>query len=397
MCARSLVITTAMTRSAAPLANSARGDLLDHPGLGALAHPDQDGAVADRLHVAALERGPAEVVRRRSGRRRPSWRVPVLEVGVGEHRVVAVDRGDVVGLEPAGRPEHRVDRDPAVDPARRVAGEQGVRQRRQHEHARRRPERRPASDRRAGTCRGRARTRRRSGRRSGAWRAARASSPHSTARTSSTSDRPTVYSDAASSISLRRPSSLAASASPSRSWSRKTSTPRSRILATNWSCSYCARSTHSTSSNSRSSWLVGVSRCRLSSGPVHHHLAQPADLRVDAERCHRLLRSGRPVVTGHHLGAGRRRRRSARSASSAPIAARPPVASTNRQAASTFGPIEPAGKLVLRAARRPSPVPAPAAAGVPQSAYTASTSVAMHEQVGRRPRGPAARWRGPCR
>src|SRR4051812_43264251 len=32
------------------------------------------------------------------------------------------------------------------------------------------------------------------------------------------------------------------------------------------SCSYCARSTHSTSSNSRSSWFVGVSRCRLRSG-----------------------------------------------------------------------------------------------------------------------------------
>src|SRR4051794_35021863 len=42
--------------------------------------------------------------------------------------------------------------------------------------------------------------------------------------------------------------------------------PRSRILATNWSCSYWARSTHSTSSNSRSSWFVGVSRCRLRSG-----------------------------------------------------------------------------------------------------------------------------------
>src|SRR5512132_1749656 len=46
----------------------------------------------------------------------------------------------------------------------------------------------------------------------------------------------------------------------------KTSTPRSRILATNWSCSYCARSTQSTSSKSSSSWLDGVSRWRLSSG-----------------------------------------------------------------------------------------------------------------------------------
>ena len=39
------------------------GDLLDHPGLGPLAQPDQDRPVADRLHVAALERGPAEVGR----------------------------------------------------------------------------------------------------------------------------------------------------------------------------------------------------------------------------------------------------------------------------------------------------------------------------------------------
>src|SRR6476469_2589357 len=88
----------------------------------------------------------------------------------------------------------------------------------------------------------------------------------STERTSSTSEIPTVNSDAASSISLRRPSSLAAMASPSRPRRRNTSTPRSRIFATNWSCSYCARSTHSTSSNSRSSWFDGVNRCRLSSG-----------------------------------------------------------------------------------------------------------------------------------
>ena len=38
--------------------------------------------------------------------------------------------------------------------------------------------------------------------------------------TSSTSESPTVYSEAATSISRCRPSSLAASASPSRSWSR---------------------------------------------------------------------------------------------------------------------------------------------------------------------------------
>src|SRR3954464_14480795 len=41
---------------------------------------------------------------------------------------------------------------------------------------------------------------------------------------------------------------------------------RARILSTKASCSYCARSTHSTSSNSRSSWFEGVRRCRLRSG-----------------------------------------------------------------------------------------------------------------------------------
>ena len=77
------------------------GDLLDHAGLGALAEPDQDGAVADRLHVAALQRGAAEVV----GVEPPvvaELRVPVLEVGLGEHRVVAVDGGDVVAPRAAG-------------------------------------------------------------------------------------------------------------------------------------------------------------------------------------------------------------------------------------------------------------------------------------------------------
>ena len=88
----------------------------------------------------------------------------------------------------------------------------------------------------------------------------------SRSRISSTSDQPTVYSEATSSMSRCRASSLAARASASSSWRWKTSTPRSRIRATNWSCSCWARSTHSTSSNSRSSWFDGVRRCRLRSG-----------------------------------------------------------------------------------------------------------------------------------
>src|SRR4051812_38796972 len=61
MCARSLVMTAAITRGGS-LVEEGSGDLLDHPRLRALAHPDQDRAVADRLHVATLERRPAEVV-----------------------------------------------------------------------------------------------------------------------------------------------------------------------------------------------------------------------------------------------------------------------------------------------------------------------------------------------
>ena len=85
-------------------------------------------------------------------------------------------------------------------------------------------------------------------------------------RTGSTSDAPTVYSDTTSWINRSRAGALAARASRRRSCSRNTSTPRSRIFATNRSCSSWARSTHSTSSNSSSSWFDGVSRWRLRSG-----------------------------------------------------------------------------------------------------------------------------------
>ncbi len=111
------------------------GDLLDHPPLRALAHPDQHGAVADRHHVAALHRCQPEV-RGLEATVGTLGRVPELELGVGEHRVGLVDGGDVVRLAAPGRPVHRVDRHPAVDPARRVACEQRVGQRRQHEGAR---------------------------------------------------------------------------------------------------------------------------------------------------------------------------------------------------------------------------------------------------------------------
>ena len=85
------------------------GDLLDHPPLRPLAHPDEHGAVADRHDVAALQRREPEV-----GDLEAAvvtlGRVPEREVGPGEHRVGPVDGGDVVGLAAAGRPVHRVDR-----------------------------------------------------------------------------------------------------------------------------------------------------------------------------------------------------------------------------------------------------------------------------------------------
>ena len=55
-----------------------------------------------------------------------------------------------------------------------------------------------------------------------------------------------------------------------------------------------ARFTHRTSSKSRSSLLVGVSRFSSRSGPVQDRLAQPPDLGVDMEAMVRssLGRSG---------------------------------------------------------------------------------------------------------
>jgi hypothetical protein len=103
------------------------GEPLDARRPGALAHADEHASVADHEHVAALElRGPAEVVR-------PDG----VRLG-GEQRVVAVDRVVVDALAPARPHGHRVDRHAVVDPRRRVAREQVVRQRRQDEAVERR-------------------------------------------------------------------------------------------------------------------------------------------------------------------------------------------------------------------------------------------------------------------
>ena len=63
MAERSLGMTTAITDVAAPVANRRCGELLDGDRAGALAHADEDAAVPDDEHVAALEhRGHVEPV-----------------------------------------------------------------------------------------------------------------------------------------------------------------------------------------------------------------------------------------------------------------------------------------------------------------------------------------------
>ena len=165
MWARSLVITHRDHPLGCALGEQRLRDLLDHPGLRALADADEHRAVADGLHVAALERRHGRSRRRRTARRRRACGYQYSKSASGEHRVVAVDRRDVVGLAPARRPEHRVDRHAAVDPARRVPGEQRVRQRRQDERRSGRRARRPAGTTPASVGRGRGRPRRPSGRR----------------------------------------------------------------------------------------------------------------------------------------------------------------------------------------------------------------------------------------
>ena len=111
-------------------------------------------------------------------------------------------------------------------------------------------------------------------------------------------------------------------------------------------------------------------------GPVDDDLPQLADLGVDAERtliaCRSLLQ--RATTRRSSGGAGHQ---SLDVCSSEPITARLPVASANSMAAATFGPIEPAGKSIASSSVGRDPVDAARWSGVPQSAYTPSTSVAI--------------------
>ena len=95
---------------------------------GAFSHADHDGSVADRLHVAAFDVRASPVL---VGATQPD-----RELLGGEHRVEPIDDlHDHRFRLPRGF-RHRVQRDPVVDPAGRVALEQEVGQRRQ-QHARR--------------------------------------------------------------------------------------------------------------------------------------------------------------------------------------------------------------------------------------------------------------------
>ena len=93
-----------------------------------LPHPDHHRAVADRLHIPALHVAAAPVLFNAAQ--------PDRELLGGEHGVEPVDRLHDHRFRHAGRLGHRVDRHPAEDPARRVALEQEVRQRRQQQRHR---------------------------------------------------------------------------------------------------------------------------------------------------------------------------------------------------------------------------------------------------------------------
>ena len=96
-----------------------RGDLSDRLARGALAHPHEHDAVADRHDVAAFDGCPAPV---------PLGIAPP-DRGADEVGVEGVDRLVQQGLVVPGRPVQRVERHPAVDPARGVSRVEGVGQR----------------------------------------------------------------------------------------------------------------------------------------------------------------------------------------------------------------------------------------------------------------------------
>ena len=245
--ARSFGMPATMTLVGRALLEQPGRDLGDGLARRALAHADDDDAVAGDQHVAALDGGHAP---------RPAPGSPHHTVEPDEVGMELVDRLHQQRLVVPGRPEQRIERDTAVDPAGGVAGVERVGQRRHQVlgHTGGLPGQCPVPGldaRRAGlasTCR-----------RSAARRAgAAAASPGIPGCRRPGRDR------------LRWGRSCGPAATPSRRGSAivsvstlcssTTSTSRSRILSMKSKWSRRAFCTHSTSSNSRSSQLVGVSR-----------------------------------------------------------------------------------------------------------------------------------------
>ena len=390
MCARSLVMTAAMTRSAAPLAKRARAiRSIIRPG-GPFGHPDRDRPAADDLHVAALQGGLPEVLDVE-----PlvvaELRIPVVERLIAEPRMRAIDGGHVVGLAPTGGPEHRIDRDAAVDPARRVAGEQGVGEGRQDEHRRvvdggpdeRVPRSLPRSSPDSSTVRPPMR-----------WRAsASGASAARDAWTSSTRLGPTTASAATTSM-IRSPGVIA----------------RGQCLA---------KQVLDVEDLDAALAHTGHELVVLPLGALDPEHVVEEQLVVVGRREASRHSSGRWTITWRSLPtsewtpnvrhpnplASRRRRdhlsrpsrRPAASIpSSEPIAARLPVASTNSAAAATLGPIEPAGKSIASSSAGRRPVDP----GLRRLAPVGVDPVDVgrhHEEVRVELAGEQARWRGPCR
>ena len=191
--------------------------MLDHAASGPFAEPDEYGLVADRLDIAALHRGRSEQIETQ-----PVVapfcppRVPFLPPPMLEHRVVAVNREQVESLAATSGPNIGL----TVTPSNIQAEESRVNN----------AFGRGGSTKRSGSSLAAASNETRFSRsQSGSsslmvrppmrWSASRgAGSFSSIPRISSTIDHPTVDSLATASMTWTRALSLAASASPSNSW-----------------------------------------------------------------------------------------------------------------------------------------------------------------------------------
>ena len=98
-------------------------NLADGLGRCALAHTDQHCTIANRHDIAAFQKRIAMI---NDGVSKPHRETCIFEV-----RVKAVNCGDIQCFKAACGPEHRVEGDTAINPARTIAGENGVRHWRQ--------------------------------------------------------------------------------------------------------------------------------------------------------------------------------------------------------------------------------------------------------------------------